>query len=417
MFFVFVALFVLLGDKVAQAWPIILMPVMISIVILNNTVFIAYNLITIALFAVLVITKPEYLGTNIEALVISYFMIALSAFLIRTSYKTMIVNITSTLETVQEEKEKNEKVSSTIKDGVIKNFEDINNVNSRAQHMMNTSSELKLAVEDIAKGAANQEENMDDAKNNLNELGNNIDKIKQSILVFKSDFEDTHKANISTLDKMDLLEKATDENLIINKNVVDSVKTLEEVINGIVGITSTIQGFADQTNLLSLNASIESARAGEAGRGFAVVADSIRKLAEETSASAKEIDDMIKQAKNSIMNTLDNVQIVSKQSEHSRTLTGDVITSTKDLSTIIDKNASEVGQLTIQINEVESAKNSTIETIDYLSGITKAFASNSEEASASLIDQLERMEDITKIIENIKNTNERLLAVANSESK
>lgn len=80
MFFVFVALFVLLGDKVAQAWPIILMPVMISIVILNNTVFIAYNLITIALFAVLVITKPEYLGTNIEALVISYFMIALSAF-------------------------------------------------------------------------------------------------------------------------------------------------------------------------------------------------------------------------------------------------------------------------------------------------------------------------------------------------
>lgn len=154
-----------------------------------------------------------------------------------------------------------------------------------------------------------------------------------------------------------------------NASLVESLGNRSDQIGEIV---ATIEGIADQTNLLALNAAIEAARAGEQGRGFAVVADEVRALAERTTRATKEISEMIR----------------SIQSE-----TRQVIVSMEEGVKETEREINEAGEL-------ESALRKILEQVDEVSTQINQIATAAEEQTATTTEISRNMMQITEVVQD-----------------
>lgn len=207
------------------------------------------------------------------------------------------------------------------------------------------------------------------------------------------------------------------------EKVAESVKSLAGVINKLesssekIGeIISVIDDIADQTNLLALNAAIEAARAGEHGRGFAVVADEVRKLAEKTVKSTKEIRDIISQIQNSmgtVVKSVDNsLGIVDegiKKADIANKALYDIITVVENEKDLFNQLASASAQQAATSEQISR-------NIEMMTTAIQETASGSNQI-ARAVDDLSRMaNELHQILSNFK-VNEKLISEYKHEDK
>lgn len=277
-------------------------------------------------------------------------------------------------------------------------------LNQSASEVREGNIQVAVTMEELSSGAetqANSASNLAEKMNDFTQMVLESEQNGQEV-VTKSDrvlnlTNDGRKLMTSSVTQMKNIDQIVEES-------VEKVKSLDKQSEAISNLVQVIEGIANQTNLLSLNAAIEAARAGEHGRGFAVVADEVRKLSEQVSSSVAEITTIVTniQAETvSVVDSLSRGYVEVQEGTERIEATGasfetiqQAVTEMTDNITTISTNLNNIAQNTGEMNnlieEVASVSEESAAGVEEAAASSEQTASSMEEVSGSA-DELARL--------------------------
>lgn len=273
------------------------------------------------------------------------------------------------------------------------------------------SEEIATTIEEIAKGAGDQAKDTEMTAINVEEMGKLLEQDFQYLEELNSAASQIEKQKEEGFTIIKDLINNTKKNSDASHNVYEIILSNNESAEKIDNASSMIQGIADQTNLLSLNAAIEAARAGDVGKGFAVVADEIRKLADQSNEFTKDIKNVINELKDKSSKAVvlmhESTQIVSEQTRS--------VEATEDkfegIAEEIDIIKNKISRLNESAELMANNKNKVIELTQNLAAISEENAAGTQEASASMEEQSATINEISRSGESLATVAEELRAI------
>ncbi len=251
-----------------------------------------------------------------------------------------------------------------------------------AEGVRQTMEQLQQAIRQISVGADRTAEEMTQAQAQLRQMVARLEEMARSAAPVEE--EATQAANTAQHGAA-VVRQAT-EGMERIREVVDEsarrMRDLEQLSSRIGVITDTISGIAEQTNLLALNAAIEAARAGEHGRGFAVVAEEVRKLAERSAASAREITDLIGNIQARTQEAVEAMETGTKEVQVGSQRAREAGTALEEILTVVQRSASAVRSIVAAIVDVRGNAEAVMKAFDAVAAVMEQNRAAAEEMAA-----------------------------------
>lgn len=306
----------------------------------------------------------------------------------------------------------------------------ITSVSNATAHVLSSSEELTQSTNEVVQGA-------DQIAITMQELASG----SESQATYTSDLSESMSAFVHTIEQsVDESERIyqtstkvrglTDEGRLMMDTSVTQMQTIDEIVKqsveGMRGLdtkssevselVTVIEGIAEQTNLLALNAAIEAARAGEQGKGFAVVADEVRKLSEEVSGSVVEITDIVRrmqeesaQVVGALENGYSEVQKGTTQIQETGKTFNSISSSVEHMEQTIRRitekladNKEQTVNMSSSVEEIASISEESAAGIEQTSASAQQSNSTMQEVSASSEELARLAEELNQLVERFE---------------
>ena len=276
-------------------------------------------------------------------------------------------------------------------------------LNDTSSQTLAANNEISKAVEDVAEGSTGMAASISKINENLLEMSNETKDINASVDEIKNQtvaVQDSSKIMNDKIKSMQDSSHKMDEGISAISKRIETVNTTVDKVSNIV---SVIEEISSETNLLSLNASIEAARAGDAGKGFAVVAQEIRVLSDNTNTELENIkqiiSSLVEECRYCVQASGTIVEDNAKQKEEIKA----VLDEFGSLDEQIQKTAEKADEIEELVTAMIELNDDITKSSNSLTDVSAANAAATEEMNANIEELNAMMHGVSEMAEHMNN--------------